>query len=75
MIDSDNNSSPLGTYLSVVGNDIRVFRIKEWNEVVRLTKHTDDVTCSKWGHMASELFTSSLDRTVKIFSLNKKNDD
>jgi len=64
-----------GTYLSVVGNDIRVFRIKEWNEVVRLTKHTDDVTCSKWGHMASELFTSSLDRTVKIFSLNKKNDD
>ena len=43
MVDLDNNRTLLGTYLSVVGNDIRVFRIKEWNEVVRLTKHTDDV--------------------------------
>jgi len=58
-----------GQYLSVAGNDVRIFRIKEWNEVVRLSAHTDDVTCSRWGHMASKITTCSMDRTVKVFSL------
>jgi len=58
-----------GQYLCVAGNDIRVFRIKEWNEVVRLSAHQDDVTCVKWGAMARDLTTCSMDRTVKVFSL------
>ena len=48
---------------------MRVFRIKEWNEVTRLVKHTEDVTCTQWSHMAKELVTCSLDRTVKVFAL------
>ena len=58
-----------GQYLSVAGNDVRIFRIKEWNEVVRHSAHTDDVTCSRWGHMARKITTCSMDRTVKVFSL------
>lgn len=63
-----------GQYLCVTGNDVRVFKIKEWNEITRQTKHTDDVTCCKWGVLASEIVTSSLDRTVKIFSKEKTSD-
>jgi len=58
-----------GTYLSVSGNDVRIFKVKEWNEIARYTAHTDDVTCSRWGAFASELVTSSMDRTVKVFSI------
>lgn len=58
-----------GTYLSVAGNDVRIFKVREWNEIARYTAHTDDVTCSRWGAYASELVTSSMDRTVKVFSI------
>jgi len=58
-----------GTYLSVAGGDVRVFKVKEWNEICRYTAHTDDVTSSSWGVLATELMTCSLDRTVKVFSL------
>lgn len=58
-----------GTYLSVAGNDVRIFKVKEWNEVARYSAHSDDVTCARWGPFASELVTSSIDRTVKVFSL------
>lgn len=55
-----------GTYLSVAGNDVRIFKVREWNEIARYTAHTDDVTCSRWGAYASELVTE-FKKTLNFF--------
>ena len=62
-----------GTYLSVAGNDLRIFKVKDIDksggEVGRFGAHQDQVTCARFGHLATEIISSSLDRTIKVFSL------
>ena len=62
-----------GTYLSVAGNDLRIFKVKDIDkstgEVGRFGAHQDQVTCAKFGSLAKEIISSSLDRTIKVFSL------
>ena len=54
-------------------NGMRLIRIFDnclnFIQICRYTAHTDDVTSSSWGALATELVTCSLDRTVKVFSL------
>ncbi|OQV25289.1 Pre-mRNA-processing factor 19 [Hypsibius exemplaris] len=56
------------TYMAVAGTDLKVYRCKEWSEVVTLKEHTADVTGVRFGPNASFLVSSSLDRSVKYFS-------
>jgi len=58
-----------GSYLAVAGTDIRIFVGKTLNHVTNLTAHTDLVTDIKWGNDAKFLVSTSMDRSVKFWSL------
>ena len=59
------NSS--GSYLAVAGSDLTVYQCKEWAmmKVVRLQATATGV---RFGQHAQYLATTSIDRTLKIYS-------
>eukprot|EP00040_Diaphanoeca_grandis_P016029 m.82489 g.82489 ORF g.82489 m.82489 type:complete len:500 (+) comp25520_c2_seq1:203-1702(+) len=57
-----------GSYLAVGGNDIRVFNTtKEWSHLKTLTNHSKTVTGVAFQQHASQLYSVSMDRSLKTF--------
>lgn len=57
-----------GSYLSVASDELSTYTSKTWEMVKTWKDHTKDVTSVRFGKNASFFATTSLDRSVKIFS-------
>jgi len=60
-----------GTYLAVGGTDVRVYLCKKWTELTVLNDHTAQATGVGFGSNASFLASSSMDRSLKFFGLDR----
>jgi pre-mRNA-processing factor 19 len=60
-----------GRYLAVaMGNELRIFADKTLDHVFTIDEHTAEVTDVKWGRDAKWLVTTSMDRQIKVFTVN-----
>ncbi|SCZ87646.1 BZ3500_MvSof-1268-A1-R1_Chr2-2g05112 [Microbotryum saponariae] len=57
---------PSAQYLTVVGNDLRVFANKTWEPVLVNEENTSEITGVEWSADGKEIATSSLDRSVRF---------
>jgi len=57
-----------GSYLAVAGTNIKVYTVKGYELLTQYSKHSDLVTDVKWGQDASLLVSTSLDRSMKVWS-------
>jgi len=57
-----------GSYLAVAGSDVRVYLCKQWEPLKVVSEHTAIATGVRFGQNASYLATTSMDRTLKIYS-------
>lgn len=57
-----------GSYLAVAGTDVRVFQCKQWNELLVMHDHTATATGVRFGDNARYIASTSMDRTLKIYS-------
>jgi pre-mRNA-processing factor 19 len=57
-----------GTYLACAGTDVRIFQVKQWDTLKTLNDHTGIVTGVRFGTNANTLVTTSLDKSLKIYS-------
>lgn len=57
-----------GTYLACGGTDVRIFQVKQWDTLKTLNDHTGIVTGVRFGTNANTLVTTSLDKSLKIYS-------
>ncbi|KAF9926593.1 Pre-mRNA-processing factor 19 [Linnemannia zychae] len=58
-----------GTYLGVGGTDIRIFKVKTWQELASLTDNTAEITCLKFGPLGDYLVSGGLDRSLRVFGV------
>jgi pre-mRNA-processing factor 19 len=56
-----------GSYLAFIGNDLRVYNSRTWNQVAVFAEHSGIGTGVRFGPSASFIVSSSMDRTVKIY--------
>ncbi|RUS13758.1 WD40-repeat-containing domain protein [Endogone sp. FLAS-F59071] len=54
-------------YLAVGGTDVRIFKAKQWTELVKLEDNSGEIMGVKWGDMAGYLVTGGLDRTLRFY--------
>jgi len=57
-----------GSYLGVVGDEVSMYTSKKWELVKTWKDHKKDVTAIKFGQGAEWFATTSLDRSLKIYS-------
>lgn len=57
-----------GTYLAVSGTDVRVYISKQWEVIKTFADHTALSTGVRFAHNVSYIASSSLDRSLKIYS-------
>ncbi|KAL3319068.1 Pre-mRNA-processing factor 19 [Cichlidogyrus casuarinus] len=65
---SDLEFDHSGTYLAVAGSDVRVYLCKQWDQLACFNAHTSTSTGVRFGRNATSLISSSLDRSVKVYS-------
>uniref|UniRef100_H2YDK7 Pre-mRNA-processing factor 19 n=1 Tax=Ciona savignyi TaxID=51511 RepID=H2YDK7_CIOSA len=58
-----------GSYLAVGGTDVRVYLCKQWQELKAFSDHTAVATGVRFGKNAKFLASSSMDRSLKFFSI------
>merc|ERR1711892_1234083 len=61
-----------GTYLAVAGSDVRVYLCKQWNELKVMNDHTAMATGVRFGENSQYLASTSMDRTLKIYGAQWK---
>ena len=66
-----------GAYLACAGTDVRIYQSKHWDLLKTINDHTAVATGVRFGTHAKYLFTSSLDKSVKVYgeSGSKMEDD
>ncbi|XP_053214468.1 pre-mRNA-processing factor 19-like [Panonychus citri] len=57
-----------GTYLAVAGTDVRIYHTKQWDNLITFEDHTGLATGVRFGDNAKFLVSTSLDRSLKIYS-------
>ena len=57
-----------GSYLAVAGSDVRVYLCKQWETLKVVSEHTAIATGVRFGQNAKYLASTSMDRTLKIYS-------
>jgi len=57
-----------GSYLAVAGKDVRVYLCKQWETLKVVGEHTAIATGVRFGQNATYLASTSMDRTLKIYS-------
>ncbi|KAF9161530.1 Pre-mRNA-processing factor 19 [Mortierella sp. AD011] len=60
-----------GTYLGVGGTDIRIFKVKTWQELANLTDNTAEITSLKFGPLGDYLVAGGLDRSIRVYGINE----
>jgi len=60
-----------GTYLGVGGTDIRIFKVKTWQELATLTDNTADITSLKFGPLGDYLVAGGMDRSLRVFGITE----
>ncbi|CAI5444205.1 unnamed protein product [Caenorhabditis angaria] len=58
-----------GTFLAIGGQNVQVIHVKTWQDVANLNEHTAPVTGVRFGENARSLVTSSMDKSLRIFSI------
>ncbi|KAG0049338.1 hypothetical protein BGZ83_005877 [Gryganskiella cystojenkinii] len=58
-----------GTYLGVGGTDLRIFKVKTWQELANLTDNTAEITSLKFGPLGDYLVAGGLDRSLRVFGI------
>ncbi|ORY05096.1 WD40 repeat-like protein [Basidiobolus meristosporus CBS 931.73] len=56
-----------GQYLAVGGTDVRVFKVKEWDELAVLSDNTAEVNDLSFGEYARFLVSGGMDRSLRYF--------
>ncbi|KAG0323883.1 Pre-mRNA-processing factor 19, partial [Podila humilis] len=56
-----------GTYLAVGGTDIRIFKVKTWQELAVLTDNTAEISSLEFGPLGDYLVAGGLDRSLRVF--------
>jgi len=57
-----------GNYLGVVGNKTHLYDTKTWTQFASFNDHKDVITDIKFGKNSNYFITTSMDRTMKIYS-------
>ena len=57
-----------GSFLAVAGSDVRVYLCKQWETLKVVSEHTAIATGVRFGQNAKYLASTSMDRTLKIYS-------
>jgi pre-mRNA-processing factor 19 len=65
---SDLDFDQSGSYLAVIGNDLRIYGTKTWNDVAKFGEHSGMGTGVRFGVNASFIASTSMDRTLKFYS-------
>ncbi|KAI1316115.1 Pre-mRNA-processing factor 19 [Mortierella claussenii] len=60
-----------GTYLGVGGTDIRIFKVKTWQELANLSDNTAEITSLKFGPLGDYLVAGGLDRSLRVFGISE----
>lgn len=56
-----------GNYLGIVGDDVKIYNMKQWELFAEFSDHTDIVTDIDFASNCRYFATSSMDRNLKIF--------
>ena len=59
-----------GSYLACAGTDVRIFQVKQWDTLKVISDHTALATGVRFGSNAKTLVTSSLDKSLRFYSLD-----
>ena len=57
-----------GSYLGVVGFKTHIYDTKTWTQFANFSDHKEIITDIKFGKNAKSFITTSMDRTMKIYS-------
>jgi pre-mRNA-processing factor 19 len=60
-----------GCFLACAGTDVRVYQSKQWDLLRTFADHTNLATSVRFGQNAKSLVSSSLDKSLKFYSLPK----
>lgn len=63
-LDFDNS----GSYLAVGGTNIQLYNTKSWDLLKTMSAHSSVVTGVRFGTLAKTLISSSMDRSLRVFS-------
>lgn len=58
-----------GSYLACAGTDVRIYQSKQWDLLKTFSEHTNLATGVRFGLNARTLVSSSLDKTLKFYSV------
>ncbi|CAI4230643.1 unnamed protein product [Auanema sp. JU1783] len=58
-----------GTFLGVASSDVQVLHVKPWQVVGTFSESTSNVTSVRFGENANTIYSSSLDKSLRIYSL------
>jgi pre-mRNA-processing factor 19 len=57
---------PSAQFLTVAGNDLRVYANKTWKELSKFDDNNGVLTAARWGPLGSNIVLAGLDRTVRV---------
>uniref|UniRef100_A0A0K0G3T8 Pre-mRNA-processing factor 19 n=1 Tax=Strongyloides venezuelensis TaxID=75913 RepID=A0A0K0G3T8_STRVS len=74
-IEINNGDTPInhlifdntGTYIAIGSSDVHVLTVKPWNIINKFKDHSSTVTAVKFGELAKNIYSVSMDKNLKIY--------